>query len=184
MLTQFFLSCCKIGAFTLGGGYAMIPIMEKEYVDKYAWLDKQEFMDTLVVTQSIPGIFSIGMASHIGYKMRGIIGGIVGAMGIALPSILAIIVIAIFFHNFQHNPWVEAFFLGVRPAVVAFIASPCFKMARTAHVNRYTIWIPIISCLLITLMGVSPILIIATAGVLGFLWGRYFDHNNKTTQQS
>ena len=85
MLLKFFLTCNKIGAFTLGGGYAMIPIMEREYVDKNHWLDREEFMDIMVVAQTTPGIFSIDMASHIGYKLRGVWGGIVGALGIALP---------------------------------------------------------------------------------------------------
>ena len=88
MLLKFFLTCNKIGAFTLGGGYAMIPIMEREYVDKNHWLNREEFMDIMVVAQTTPGIFSIDIASHIGYKLRGVWGGIVGALGIALPSII------------------------------------------------------------------------------------------------
>ena len=94
MLVKFFLTCNKIGAFTLGGGYAMIPIMEQEFVDKNKWMDKQEFMDIMVVAQTTPGIFAIDMASHIGYKLKGVWGGIVGAIGIALPSIIAILIIA------------------------------------------------------------------------------------------
>ena len=72
MLVKFFLTCNKIGAFTLGGGYAMIPIMEQEFVDKNKWMDKQEFMDIMVVAQTTPGIFAIDMASHIGYKLKGV----------------------------------------------------------------------------------------------------------------
>lgn len=75
MLLNFFLTCNKIGAFTLGGGYAMIPIMEREYVDKNHWLSREEFMDIMVVAQTTPGIFSIDIASHIGYKLRGVWGG-------------------------------------------------------------------------------------------------------------
>ena len=122
--------------------------MEREYVDKNHWLDREEFMDIMVVAQTTPGIFSIDMASHIGYKLRGVWGGIVGALGIALPSIIAILLIAIFFHNFKDNVYVEKFFRGVRPAVVALIAAPCFKMARTAHITWSTCWIPVVSCLL------------------------------------
>lgn len=145
MLLKFFLTCNKIGAFTLGGGYAMIPIMEREYVDKNHWLSREEFMDIMVVAQTTPGIFSIDIASHIGYKLRGVWGGIVGALGIALPSIIAILLIAIFFHNFKDNVYVEKFFCGVRPAVVALIAAPCFKMARTASITWAICWIPVVS---------------------------------------
>lgn len=173
MLLKFFLTCNKIGAFTLGGGYAMIPIMEREFVDKHQWMDKQEFMDIMVVAQTTPGIFAIDMASHIGYKLRGVRGGIVGAVGIALPSIIAIIIIAMFFRTFKDNPYVAKFFRGVRPAVVALIAAPCFKMAQTAGITVRTLWIPVVCCLLISLLGVSPILIIIAAGVAGWLYGKF-----------
>lgn len=99
-------------------------------------------------------------------------GGIVGALGIALPSIIAILLIAIFFHNFKDNVYVEKFFRGVRPAVVALIAAPCFKMARTAKITWSTCWIPVVSCLLIAAFSVSPIWIIIVAGVGGYLYGR------------
>lgn len=173
MLLKFFLTCNKIGAFTLGGGYAMIPIMERDFVDKNHWMEKQEFMDIMVVAQTTPGIFAIDMASHIGYKLKGVWGGIVGAVGIALPSIIAILIIAMFFQQFKDNYWVAKFFTGVRPAVVALIAAPCFKMAKTANINRYNIWIPIVCCGLIALLGVSPIYIIIAASVLGWLYGKY-----------
>ncbi len=173
MLLKFFITCNKIGAFTLGGGYAMIPAMEREFVDNNHWMDKQEFMDIMVVAQTTPGIFAIDMASHIGYKLKGVWGGIVGALGIALPSIIAILLIAIFFHSFRENPWVEKFFRGVRPAVVALIAAPCFTMAKTAKLSRYNFWIPIVACLLIACFGVSPIWIIAVAGISGFIYGKY-----------
>jgi len=171
MLLEFFLTCNKIGAFTLGGGYAMIPIMEREFVDKHQWMDRQEFMDIMVVAQTTPGIFAIDMASHIGYKLRGVWGGIVGALGIALPSIIAIMVIAMFFQNFKDNEYVAKFFRGVRPAVVALIAAPCFKMAKTANITWRTAWIPVVCAALIWLLGVSPIYIIIAAGLAGYLYG-------------
>ena len=172
MLLEFFITCNKIGAFTLGGGYAMIPIMEREFVDKHGWMDKEEFMDIMVVAQTTPGIFSVDMASHIGYKLRGVWGGIVGAVGIALPSIIAIILVAIFFQGFKDNVYVNKFFMGVRPAVVALIASPCFKMAKTAGITYANCWIPLVSCLLISLFGVSPIWVIICAGLGGYIYGR------------
>lgn len=175
MLLKFFLTCNKIGAFTLGGGYAMIPIMEQEFVDKHQWMDRQEFMDIMVVAQTTPGIFSVDMASHIGYKLRGLWGGVVGAVGIALPSIIVILIIAMFFQQFKDNEYVARFFCGVRPAVVALIAAPCFKMAKTAQITWHNVWIPVVCCLLIAFLGVSPIWIIVAAGVCGWLYGRWQD---------
>ena len=129
-------------------------------------------MDILVVAQSTPGLFAIDMASHIGYKYKGTLGGIVSALAVAFPSIVCILLIAMFFQTFKDNIYVEKIFLGIRPAVVALIASPCFSMARAAHLTISNIWIPIVSCLLITCFGISPVWIVLAALIAGFLWGK------------
>jgi chromate transporter len=172
VISEMFITFAKIGSFTLGGGYAMVPVMEKEIVDKKKWLGKEEFMDILAVAQATPGLFAMNMASHIGYKLRGVIGGIVGSLAVALPSIIAILLIAMFFQTFKDNVYVEKIFMGIRPAVVALIAAPCFTMAKTAKINRYNIWIPVVAALLICAFGVSPIWIILAAGIGGFIYGR------------
>lgn len=178
-LWTMFFTFTKIGAFTLGGGYAMVPLMEKEIVDKYGWLTREEFMDILAVAQSTPGLFAINMASHIGNKSKGLWGGIVGAMGVAWPSIVSILLIAIFFQSFKDNIYVEKVFMGVRPAVVALIAAPCFSMARAAKLTLRNLWIPVVSCLLIAAFDVSPIWVILVAGLAGFVWGKIVNHKTK-----
>ena len=105
-LLSMFLTFAKIGAFTLGGGYAMVPIMEREIVDRKSWLTREEFMDILIVAQSTPGLFAINMAIHIGNKARGVVGGIVVSLGVALPSIVTILVIAMFFRAFKDNVYI------------------------------------------------------------------------------
>ena len=170
--TELFLTFSKIGSFTLGGGYAMVPIMEKEIVDKKHWLSHEEFLDILVVAQSTPGLFAIDMASHIGYKYKGTLGGIVGALGVAGPSILIILLIAMFFHAFKGNVYVEKIFMGVRPCVVALILAPCFTMARSAKLNHRNLWIPLLCAALIYLLGVSPIWCILAAGTGGYVYGK------------
>ena len=150
----------------------MVPVMQKEIVDKKGWLASDEFMDILAVSQATPGLFAMNMASHIGYKLKGTLGGIVGALAVALPSIIAILLIAMFFQAFKDNIYVEKIFMGIRPAVVALIAAPCFSMARTAKINRYNIWIPVVAALLICAFGVSPIWVILAAGIGGFIYGR------------
>ena len=152
----------KIGAFTIGGGYAMVPLIENEIVTKRNWISKDDFIDLLAIAQSAPG-----------YKLRGIRGSLVTALGTVLPSFVIILAIAMFFHNFKDNPIVERIFKGIRPAVVALIAAPTFSMAKSAKVNRYTLWIPVVSALLIWLLGFSPIWIIIAAGVGGFCWGKW-----------
>ena len=176
----------KVGAFTLGGGYAMVPIMQKEVVDKHHWLTEEEFLNILAVSQSMPGLFAMNMASHIGYKLRRLPGGIISTIGVALPSILIILLIAMFFQSFKENKWVENAFRAIRPAVVALIAAPCFSMARSAHINRRNIWIPILACLLIAGFHLSPIWIILIAGLGGFFYGKWKTHpsSEASTQSS
>ena len=170
MLFQLFYIFFKIGAFTIGGGYAMIPLIEAEIVTKKGWVAKEDFLDLLAIAQSAPGVFAVNIAIFIGYRLRGVRGCIVTALGAILPSFLIILCIALFFLRFKENPTVEAIFRGIRPAVVALIVAPTFILAKAAKINRYTIWIPIISALLIWLLGFSPIWIILLAGIGGYVW--------------
>ena len=163
----------KIGAFTIGGGYAMVPLIENEIVTKRNWISKDDFIDLLAIAQSAPGILAVNISIFIGYKLRGIRGSLVTALGTVLPSFVIILAIAMFFHNFKDNPIVERIFKGIRPAVVALIAAPTFSMAKSAKVNRYTLWIPVISALLIWLLGFSPIWINIAACVGGCCWGKW-----------
>ena len=124
---QSFKTFLKIGAFTLGGGYAMIPIIEAEVVDKYKWIEKEEFLDLIAIAQSCPGVFAINVSIFIGYKLRKLRGALCTCLGTALPSFLIILLIAMFFKRFEDNTTVEAIFRGIRPAVVALIAAPLLK---------------------------------------------------------
>ncbi len=170
----------KIGLFTIGGGYAMIPLIEREVVDKKGWIGKEEFVDLMAVAQSSPGVFAVNMAIFIGYKLRGLRGSLTTALGTVLPSFLIILAIALFFQQFKDNHLVESIFKGIRPAVVALIAAPTFSVAKSSKINRRTVWIPIVSALLIWALGVSPIYIIIIAGVGGYLWGRFGAKHSNT----
>ena len=172
----------KIGIFTLGGGYAMIPLIEEEVVNKHRWVEKEEMLDLIAIAQSCPGVFAINIAIFIGYKLRQERGAIATALGTALPSFLIILAIAIFFHQFEDNKVVAAMFRGIRPAVVALIAVPTFNLAKRAQLNKWTLWIPIVSALAIWLLGVSPIWVIIAAGVGGFLWGKFSSRYNGITR--
>lgn len=167
-----FLSFFKIGLFTFGGGYAMIPLIQKKVVEEKQWIEAHELMDLIAVAQSCPGIFAVNISIFIGYKLRKTPGAFVCALGACLPSFIIILGIAIGFQQFRDNIWVERFFRGIRPAVVALIAAPVFKMAQTAHINRYTLWIPVFAAVAIWLLGVSPIYIILIAGLGGYAYGQ------------
>lgn len=173
MFLQLFRTFFKIGLVTFGGGYAMIPMIEADVVDKYKWVGKEQFLDLLAIAQSCPGVFAINIAIFIGYKLRKERGAIATAVGTALPSFLIILAIAMFFSQFKDNPYVAAIFRGIRPAVVALIAVPTFRLGQRAKLNRYTIWIPVVCALAIWALGVSPIYIIIIAGLAGYLYGRF-----------
>lgn len=168
----------KIGAFTIGGGYAMVPLIENEIVTKRKWIAQEDFIDLLAIAQSAPGILAVNISIFIGYKLRGIRGSIITALGTVLPSFIIILAIALFFHNFKDNPIVERIFKGIRPAVVALIAAPTFSMAKSTRINKYNLWIPVVSALLIWLLGFSPIWIIIIAGAGGYLWGHHKQTRN------
>lgn len=170
---ELYITFLKIGGFTLGGGPAMVPMMEQEVVNRKHWLDKEEFLDILAVSQATPGIFAVDMASHIGYKLGGVRSGIYAAMGVITPSLIIILLIAVIFSQFRDNPWVEAAFMGIRPAVVALLAVPVFTMAKSAKISWNNCWIPILSTLLIWGLGISPAIIILIAGISGFLYGKW-----------
>ena len=171
-MLKLFTTFFKIGMFTLGGGYAMIPIIETEVVDKNKWLSREEFLDLIAIAQSCPGVFAINTSIFIGYKLKKLRGALATSLGTALPSFIIILLIAMFFHRFQDNRVVAAIFRGVRPAVVALIAAPTFSLARSAKITRTTCWIPIAGALAIWLLGVSPILIILVAGIGGYVYGK------------
>ena len=167
-----FKTFMKIGAFTLGGGYAMIPIIESEVVEKHKWVSKEEFLDLIAISQSCPGVFAINISVFIGYKLRKVKGALCTALGTALPSFLIILLIAMFFVQFKDNKVVAAMFNGIRPAVVALIAVPTFNMAKKAKITLTNCWIPILCAILIWLLGVNPIFVILGAGLGGYLYGR------------
>ncbi|MCD8178951.1 MAG: chromate transporter [Tannerellaceae bacterium] len=176
MYWTLFLTFLRIGAFTIGGGYAMLPLIQREVVDR-GWIGKEEFVDLFAVAQSLPGIFAVNISIFTGYRLKKIPGSIVCALGTVLPSFVIILLIALFFTHVQDNVWVEKIFKGLRPAVVALIAVPCITTARSIKLSYKTIAIPIIAALLIWLAGVSPVYIILAAGIGGIIYGIYIKKN-------
>lgn len=171
LFTTFF----KIGAFTFGGGWAMISIIEKEIVDKNHWIERSEFLDLLAVAQSLPGILAVNISVAIGDKLRGLKGSVAAALGTILPSFLIILAIAIFLtpEVIKNNDIVSRIFKGIRPAVVALIIAPVITSARAARLGWKTIWIPVVVALLIwsKIPYVSnPIVYIVAGGFFGYIF--------------
>ena len=153
----------------------MIPLMEKELVDRHQWLDRDEFMEIITLAQTLPGIFAANMAAHIGWRLRGVPGAVIAVIGNILVPILIILALAMGLHYLQGNAVVEAVFKGIRPVVVALITAPVFRMAKTARISLYNFWIPVLAALLIWLLGISPIWVILAAGIGGFVYGKYLE---------
>lgn len=173
----------KIGLFTIGGGYAMIPLIQEKVVGEKKWASEEELVDLMAVAQSCPGIFAINISIFIGNKVGGTRGATFAAVGTALPSFLIILAIALLFQQFRDIAIVEKMFRGIRPAVVALIAAPVFKMAKTAKVNRYNIWIPFVVALLIWQFDINPIYIIVLVALGGIIWGRIQNDNEEEEEE-
>ncbi len=170
MYWTLFITFLKIGVGTIGGGYAMLPLIEREVVDR-GWITKEDFVDLFAVAQSLPGIFAVNISIFVGYKLKKCLGCIVCALGTIMPSFVIILIIATFFIQVQDNEWVERIFKGLRPAVVALIAVPCITTAHSIKLNHITMLIPIAAALLIWKAGVSPVWIILAAIAEGLVYG-------------
>lgn len=173
-LRQLFYSFFKIGAFTFGGGWAMISIIEREIVTKSNWVRREEFLDLLAVAQSLPGILAANIAVSVGDSLRGKRGAVAAALGTIMPSFLIILCIALFLTPdlINGNHVVSAIFRGIRPAVVALIVAPVISAARAARLNWKTVWIPVVVALTIWsgLPVISnPVLWIALGALTGIV---------------
>lgn len=149
----------------------MVPIIEEELVRKRQWIESEEFVDMLALSQSAPGILAVNISIATGYRIRGIGGAITATLGTVLPSFIIILLIAMSFQRFQDNEVVERIFKGIRPAVVALIAAPVFKLGKSARINRHNLWIPIVAALLIWRLDFSPIWVVLIAGIGGYAYG-------------
>lgn len=165
-----FKSFFKIGAFTFGGGYAMIPLIQKEVVNKQGWLTEDEFMDALIVAQSLPGVMSINCTTYIGYKISKLRGAIIALLGTALPSILIILSIAMFFMNFRHNYYVNLAFLGISAAVPMLILSGVLSLSKSLKKTTINIIVMALAVIALTVFNINPIVVIIAGGIYGVLY--------------
>jgi len=173
MLRNLFLTFAKIGAFTFGGGWAMISIIEREIVDKHHWISKSEFLDLLAVAQSLPGILAVNISVVVGDKLRGLKGALAAAAGTIMPSFVIILLIAMFLtpETITGNPTLTAIFKGIRPVVVALIIAPVVTTASSAGIGWKLAWIPAAVALLIWSkwpVVSNPILYIILGGAVGY----------------
>ena len=164
-----FLTFAKMGVCTFGGGYAMLPILQREVVEKKGWATNEELTDYYAIGQCTPGIIAVNTATFIGYKYKGVPGGILATLGVVAPSIVIITVIAAFLTNFADIPVVQHALVGVNACVVALIASSVIKLGKSTVKDAVTSAIFLVALVLAFFVGLSPVILIVCAGVVGYV---------------
>ena len=168
-LFDLFWTFCKIGALTFGGGYAMLPLIQREIVENKKWSTEKEILDYYAVGQCTPGVIAVNTATFIGYKLRGIIGGIVATLGVIFPSIVIILIIATFLQNFADLAIVQSAFAGIRVAVVALIMTTVVKLIKSSIKDYLGVIIAIIAFVISAFIGLSPVYVVIAAALTGFI---------------
>ena len=171
-LIELFISIFKIGAFTFGGGYAMIPLIEEGVVNNKGWLSKEEFVDILIVAQSLPGALAVNTSIFLGYKISGILGAITALMAVILPSFFIILIIAIFFMQFRDNYYINAAFQGITAAVPILVLVGAISLSRGLSKNLRTILTIIIALIALMFFNIHPVLVVVISGVYGAIFLR------------
>jgi chromate transporter len=171
-ILEMFISFFKIGAFTFGGGYAMIPLIEEEVVKNKKWIEKEEFIDILVVSQSLPGALAVNCSIFLGYKIGGVIGGIMALLAVVLPSFLIIIIIAAFFMQFRDNYYVNAAFKGITAAVPMLVLVGAVSLSKGFPKNTRTVITIIIALIALTFFNIHPVIVILLAAIYGAIFLR------------
>ena len=173
ILLDLYISFVKIGFMTFGGGYAMLPILEREVVEKKKWATSEEILDYYAIGQSTPGIIAINTATFCGYKMAKNIGGLVASLGFITPSIIIITLISKFLENFSHIEAIQHAFVGIRIAVCALVLYSVIKMVRKNANSLGKFAVFLLTFLAIAVLNISPVLLVIEVGLLGIVLGRF-----------
>ena len=176
LLFKLFWSFFKIGAFTIGGGYAMLPLIQREVVEENNWLTSDEFVDILAIAEVTPGPVAVNTSTYVGYKKAGLKGALICTLGTILPSFIIILLIVIFFWGYRGNPIIEKVFLGIRPAVSALIFSAVYKLGKTMKLNKTMIIGALLTIFSILFLDLSPIVIILISSIGSIV---YFKNKEK-----
>jgi chromate transporter len=168
-LPAIFFTFLKIGAFTFGGAYAMIPLIKRDVVERQNWLTEEEFLDGLAAAQSCPGPIAVNLSVYIGLHLRRGMGMCVAVLGTVLPSLITIILIAALFSRYAEQAIVRRAFHALKPALVALIVVPLLQMGRSTGINFTNFWVPVLAMLLVGIFGISPVWLILATIVISVL---------------
>jgi len=169
---QLFTTFLKIGTFVFGGGYAMLPVMQKEIVNRHQWMTEEDFVDMLAVTQSAPGPVAVNASIFIGYKIMGFGGAITALIGAVLPAFTIILFIATFLSSYRDNYYLNLFFNGVRPAIVGLILGVGLKTGKKIIHSTFDFLLAISALFLLLVVDLHPFLLIVLGALAGLLYSR------------
>ncbi|MBQ9951275.1 MAG: chromate transporter [Clostridia bacterium] len=161
-----------IGGLTFGGGYAMLPMLEKEIVNKHKWATRDDLLNYFAIGQCTPGIIAVNTATFVGYKTKGISGGIVATLGVISPSIVIITLIAMVLQHFMEIAWVQNAFAGIRVAVCALILSSIIKLAKSGLKKWWHIALAVAAFIAVALLGSTPVYVVIACIVLSVVFGK------------
>ena len=168
-ILQLFLAFAKIGAVTFGGGYAMLPILQRDIVKKHGWATDEELVDYFAIGQCTPGIIAVNTATFIGYKQKGVLGGIAATLGVVFPSVVIISIIAAFITNYAELEIVKHAFAGIRVCVCVLILNAILTLAKGSLVDKWTYIIFAVVFALSLLLDISAAILVLVAGLAGYL---------------
>ncbi len=167
MYWNLFFCFLKIGAFTIGGGMAMIPILREKICEKYKWMTEEEMLDCIAVSQTLPGVIAINMATYVGYRKKGLLGAIVTTLGVILPSFVIIILVVSFLRTMDENPYVQGAMEGIKGAATGLIAFAAWKMGKQTLKNAFQWILALTAFLLIVFLNINAIWIIIAGVIAG-----------------
>ena len=162
-----FLTFARIGGFTFGGGYAMLPILQREVVENKHWATEEELMDYFAIGQCTPGIIAVNTATFVGQKHKGILGGLAATLGVVFPSLIIISILAGMIEAFSHIAWVQHAFDGIRVCVCVLIFNAVVKLFKKAAIDKLTLGIFLVVALGSCFTPISPIIFVILAGAIG-----------------
>lgn len=164
-LWNLFISFFKIGLVTIGGGYAMVPVIQKDMVENKKWINDKDFIDMLAVSQTVPGALAINLSISVGYRLKGVKGGLIAALGTILPSFFIILVVSTFFFKLREIESISKIFKGIRTAVVALILFSFLKLLKTVGFKFYGYSVMIIGIVALSIFKVNPMIVLLTSGI-------------------
>ncbi len=173
-----FLTFCRIGGLTFGGGYAMLPMLQREAVEKKGWVTEAELMDYFAIGQCLPGVIAVNAALFVGHKVKGARGAVAAALGVVFPSFAVIVAIAAFISNFSHIAWVQSAFAGIRACVFVLVLNAILKLRKGSLKDLPTLAVALIVCVLSIMLNVSPIVYVAGAALFGVFARQWYQPLN------